>query len=338
MARPLAIVNGDRLLVCRTDRLGDLILALPLVSTLKARYPDIGITVAASPYAAPVLENHPAVDDIIAVDTARLAGEESYRHEFTEKVQTADFAAALVLYPDQALSRALFKARVRYRIGTMRRFQSRYFNRFLFHSRKRCRRHEAEYNLDYLKYFRPGPTVYIPRVYVTDKERERARRILSGAGVENHFVVLHPGSGGSADRWPLNRFAELYYSLVGEAFPVIITGSENEGRELDRAAAGKLPGEISLAGKTDLRTLAAVLEKAAVVVANSTGPLHLAAAVGTPVVGLYPRRQAMHPVRWGPLGEGHTVLQPGGDDMDTIGIERVVRSVRAAIGNEREHD
>ena len=92
-----------------------------------------------------------------------------------------------------------------------------------------------------------------------------------------------------------------------------------------------------ITGQTDLRTLAAVLSQASTVVANSTGPLHLAVAVGTRVVGLYPSKKAMSPVRWGPLGEGHRLITPAQTEchcpprqcrcMETITPEDVARMV-----------
>jgi ADP-heptose:LPS heptosyltransferase len=117
----------------------------------------------------------------------------------------------------------------------------------------------------------------------------------------------------------------------------VLSGSEEEGKRL-RKLARKLKLPIKdIAGQTDLRTLAAVLSLARVVVANSTGPLHLAAAVGTRVVGLYPSRKAMSPRRWGPVGEPHRVMQPdsiechcpprGCQCMEKITVDQVAEEV-----------
>ncbi len=88
-----------------------------------------------------------------------------------------------------------------------------------------------------------------------------------------------------------------------------------------------------------MRTLAAVLSLATVVVANSTGPLHLAAAVGTSVVGLYPGKRVMSPRRWGPLGKNHRVIQPAQAEcrcpskqcrcMETISVDQVAEQVES---------
>ena len=80
-----------------------------------------------------------------------------------------------------------------------------------------------------------------------------------------------------------------------------MTGSKEEEKKIAKAVNERTISLINLAGKTDIRTLGGLLSLADIVIANSTGPLHLATAVGTKVIGLYPNTHAMSPVRWGQL-------------------------------------
>ena len=329
--------SGDKILVSRTDRLGDLILALPLVETLKARYPECRVDVMSSLYASPILENNPRIDKIFRVQNDQLKSSKLYRKDILHKLKMADYNVVVVLYPERLISGLLHKANIPYRIGTIGRFHSVLFNVHLFHSRKQNKKHEAEYNLDYLKFFRDGETIHMPTVYPLEKDIRNAKRILKEAGVESPFVVLHPGSGGSADRWPLKKFIQLYAQLEKRGLNVVVSGSEQERPIIEKAAARQKLRVTHIAGETDMRTLAAVLSRACTVVANSTGPLHLAVAVGTRVVGLYPSRKIMSPVRWGPLGKGHRVIQPPASEddistdhhtrMDTIPVDEVLQQV-----------
>ena len=325
-------------MVSRTDRLGDLILALPLVESLKARYPECRVDVMASLYASPILENNERISGIVRVQNDQLTWSRHYRNDLEQKIKRAGYKVVVVLYPERRISRLVYRAGLPIRIGTAGRFQSVFFTHRLLHSRKSNRKHESEYNLDFLKYFRPGRTIVHPSVYPTPKEDDHASRILGAAGVKRPFIVIHPGSGGSAERWPMQAFVELYVRLKSQGCEVVITGSQAEGRNV-RGTAAQLGIEITeITGQTDLRTLAALLSQASTVVANSTGPLHLAAAVGTGVVGLYPGKRIMSPVRWGPLGEGHGVIQPDNDRcrcpdgacrcMETITVDRVAQAVR----------
>ncbi|MBI5869173.1 MAG: glycosyltransferase family 9 protein [candidate division Zixibacteria bacterium] len=157
-------------------------------------------------------------------------------------------------------------------------------------------------------------------------------------------VVIHPGCGGSARNWKPERYRVLCQILMENDLSVIVTGSDAErglaaeviGREGDRA--------ISVAGTTGLNQLAALLQQASVFVGPSTGPMHLAAAVGTPVVALFGPVRNTGPDRWGPLGNGHKVFQPPvdtckcrighcqlGDCMDMIPVEDVATAVLNAV-------
>ncbi|MCP4684285.1 MAG: glycosyltransferase family 9 protein [bacterium] len=338
----LEIKPGDRILVSRSDRLGDLILALPFVETLKARYPECQVDVLASLYASPILENNERIGGIVRVQNDQLVTSRHYRKELEQKIRKAGYQVVVALYPERHICRLFHQLRIPHRVGTAGRFHSVFFNHRLMHSRKANKKHESEYNQDFLKYFKAGPTITTPRVHSTEKEVGHARNLLLKWGIGGAFVVVHPGSGGSADRWPMERFIEFYRDLENAGIPTIITGSEEEGRQINKTAEdmGIKPKEIT--GETDLRTLAAVLSQASLVVANSTGPLHLAVAVGTRVVGLYPRRKIMSPVRWGPVGDGHQVIQPLDPDcqcpprqchcMDTITVSRVTEAAREVYG------
>jgi ADP-heptose:LPS heptosyltransferase len=133
---------------------------------------------------------------------------------------------------------------------------------------------------------------------------------LEENGIGERLIVLHPGSGGSAEPWPLDKFIKLYEELSSNGYDVVFTGSEEEGVLINKDAKKYGIKVRTITGETDLRTLAALLSLATVVVANSTGPLHLAAAVNTNVVGLYPSKKIMSPVRWGPLGCNSRIVQP----------------------------
>jgi lipopolysaccharide heptosyltransferase II len=330
LTRKVHIAPADRLLISRTDRLGDLILALPLVQTLKARYPSALIDVLTSDYAAPILKYHPSVNGVVTVNHALLASDREHRVELSLALASAGYKAVLVLYPEKNICRIFRRAGIPVRIGTAGRFHSIYFNRRLFHRRNPSTRHESEYNLDFLKFFEDGALSLLPEIHIAEEEKSHAGRFLQKQRIGADFVVIHPGSGGSAQKWPLDNFLRLYDYMVKSGIETVITGSKEEGAEMTALAKKKNIAIKEITGKTDLRMLAAVLARARAMVANSTGPLHLAAAVGTKVIGLYPRNRIMSPVRWGPLGKGHLVVQPPeeGQKMDSITIEQVAESLQ----------
>ena len=234
MPKQVDINPGDHILISRTDRLGDLILALPFVETMKLRYPECRIDVLASLYASPILENNPHIDRIVRVQNDQLWTDKLYKKDLLHKIRLGNYRAVVALYPERHISQLFYKAEIPARIGTARRFQSVYFNLLLTHSRKENKKHEFEYNLDFLQMFKKGDTVRTPKVYLREKEIKNAHRVLKKVGVDGPFVVIHPGSGGSAERWPLERFIQLYQQLDGEGLNVVLSGSEVEGSATPR--------------------------------------------------------------------------------------------------------
>jgi heptosyltransferase III len=345
MNKVIDINPGDKILISRSDKLGDLVLALPFIETMKERYPECRIEVMASLYASPILENNPRIDKIVRVQNDQLISNKLYKKDLLHRLRLAKYTVVVALYPERHACSLYYKAEIPHRIGTAGRFHSVYFNHLLFHSRKGNKKHEFEYNLDFLRFFRPGATLTTPMVYPKEKEFKNARRILKNAGIDKPFVVLHPGSGGSAENWPMDKFLDLYATLKKSGIQVVISGSDNEGEMIDELAFRKSVEVRKITGETDLRTLAAVLSLASAVVANSTGPLHLAVAVGTKVVGLYPAREVMSPLRWGPLGKGHQVIVPPTSCscppkqcrcMETITVEQAAEKVRTVF-KARQH-
>lgn len=330
--------KGDAILISRTDKLGDLILALPFIESVKRRHPDCRVDVMASLYASPILENNPQVDGIVRVQSDQLLSNRGYRRELQQKLSAGKYKVAVMLFPERHISRMVYNVGLPNRIGTAGRFHSILYNHRLLHSRKANKKHESEYNLDFLKYFGEGTTVTQPTVFLTEREVQAAERMLQRKEVNSPFVAVHPGSGGSAESWPMNRFVDLYADLKSKGIEVLFTGSQPERREIEEIAQERQIELTSVMGDTDLRMLAAVLSRATVTVANSTGPLHLAVAVGTPVVGLYPARRIMSPVRWGPLGSGHKIIVPSINEctcptdncrcMETITVNEVATAVR----------
>jgi len=170
--------------------------------------------------------------------------------------------------------------------------------------------HQAEAYLHLLE--RAGLTVEnrIPRLRVPDLWEERARELLSRAGLGpgERPVGIHPGSTyGTAKRWPLERFARVADRLQREAGVrvVLLGGPGEEALARDMAGCMGTP-PLNLAGKTDIPLLAGVLRQCRVLVCNDTGPMHLAAAVGTPVVALF---GPTDPSGTAPLGGGHALLR-----------------------------
>jgi ADP-heptose:LPS heptosyltransferase len=266
-------------------------------------------------YTGQIVEGHPYVDALLWIDRQ---GMPRPGNELLLELRRYAFDTVIVVHPTPRLAWLMFRARIPVRIGTGYRFYSRLFTHRVFEHRKDARYHELEYNVRLLGALDSTFTAehLEPEFGLSPDQAavERVREKLSATGLQpgEQMVVLHPGSGGSARDWPLERFAVLGNRLLQRpGVRIVVTGGKGEEPVVQRVA-GEIgrDGVLAFPGTLTLPELAALLSQAALVVANSTGPLHLAVALGTPVVGIYPQLTAMSPARWGPYTSAKRVLVP----------------------------
>jgi ADP-heptose:LPS heptosyltransferase len=303
----------EKILVVRTDRLGDVILTLPVLSRLRSCFPRAYIAMLLRRYTGALVEGNPFADELIW-----YADEHDREVPFVEMLATLrqkKFDAAVLVHPTLRIAWLMVRAGIPVRIGTGYRAYSFLLNRRVFEHRKDALRHEAEYNLNLLSPLGceppdPAGGLEFPLV-VPPAAALKAELLLKSLGIHSRFVVIHPGSGGSAREWPLENFGLLGSRLAAEIqCALVVTGSAGE-EQLARSLATMIGTEAkNVAGQLTLQELTALIRSASLFVSHSTGPLHIAAAVGTPVVGLYPQLTAMSPRRWGPYTKKARVLVP----------------------------
>ncbi len=295
------LAHAARIGIVRTDHLGDMVLTLPLVRALKEEFPQAEIVVFAHSRTAPLIEGTDVVDRCCYVDQTPL-GE-----------LLAHVSCGALFFPRAQAEEVLiaWRHRVPIRVGTAYRWWSPFYNVRIRDHRSRADFHEAEYNARMLQQITGKRyRVELVRPAISDEARARVRHLLDSTGVQlnSRMIVLHPGGRGSAPRW--GQFPALA-RLVEQMLPdwhIVVTGTAAE-EALCHAIVNAVPHTINLCGALSLAQLIALLDQVAIVVANSTGVLHIAAALGTPVVGIFPSwPPAVSPSRWRPLVEPSTVL------------------------------
>ena len=300
--------NPKRILIVRTDRLGDVVLTLPLLPLLRSCFPDAHIAMLLNRYTGEIVEGNPYLNELIWYDDRRkLIPFMAMRSEIRQR----RFDVAVVVYPRHRLAWLMALAGIPVRIGTGFRLYSFLFNRRVYEHRKDAAKHEVDYNIGLLREIgchATGEPEFV--ITIPEEARQRARGI-TGSTRKGPIVVIHPGSGGSAREWPVERFGALAADLMkNDHAAVFVTGTDAEVDKVNQVIAQTDGKATSLAGKLSVKELAAILELADLFVANSTGPLHIAAAVGTPVIGIYPQHTAMSARRWGPQTDLKRVFIP----------------------------
>ena len=281
-----------RLLVVRNDRLGDLVLTLPAIAALRAAYPTAWLGLVVQGYAAPLAACIEGVDEIVADDGTQEA--------LTSRFKSFSAELLVSIAPGGRAGFCAWRAGIPHRVGPGYRLYSPIFERTVDEHRRAGDRHEVELALSYAH--RAGATGGVARfpLRVPDDARASVDAWLSEHGVSRRYVVLHPGSGGSCPGWPAGHFAKLAELLLGEEVGVVVSvgpADERAARALDQAP---VPVRRAPRFGGDLPSLASLLQGAALVVASSTGPLHLAAALGVPTLALHAPWPTCGAGRWGP--------------------------------------
>jgi ADP-heptose:LPS heptosyltransferase len=334
-----------KVLIIRTDRLGDTILASPTWQALKEDLPEARVTLLTRRPYIPLFESDPLL-------SAVLAFPERDRQEIDElarQLSALRFDAVLALHVDRAAARLIRKVRTPVKIGPLSKIWTWFlFNRPVRQRRSQSLLHEADYNGLLLQKFdiryRPHrPRVHLP-AHRAEGEAVLMERLFSDRAGDP-FMVVHPGMGGSALNWPSKRYAGLVQMILSETNEtVLVTGTEADLPYLGSLLSQNNPRLISAVGKLDLVELALVLRRASLFVGPSTGPMHLATALDTPVVTLFSPVGVQRARRWGPYHARGTVLTPPvdcrenyrcrlrrcrhHDCMDLISVGEVLEAVR----------
>ena len=304
------------ILVVRTDRLGDVILTLPVCETLRNAVPSAHVTMLARTYVRPLLAGNALVDDVLWDDDEQ--GKPKPFLALRNELRAKRFDAAIIVRPTLRNALLAATARIPVRVGSGYRWYSGLMTDKVYEHRKTAEHHELEYNLRLLAPL--GMPVDPPEtphygIRVPEDARREIRAVLESLGVEagRKVVVLHPASGGSAREWPAERFREVGVRLLSRGdVSVVVTGMPSEERTLRQVVTPGGPAFVSLVGRLRLVSLAALLERATLFISNSTGPLHLATALGTSVIGLFPPVLPMSAMRWGPYSGNSAVFSGSG--------------------------
>lgn len=299
----------SRLLVIRLDRLGDVVLSTPVLQRLRERFPRAFIAMMVRPPCRDVVEGNPAVDEVILYDKDGAHRGPASTLRFARGLRRRRFDTALVLHPSNRSHWIPWLAGIPVRVGFARK-QPWLLTHAMPHTKQEGAKHEAQYTLELLGCFgmAPGePALFVP---LQPAAVDRVSVLLAEAGIgpDDALVAIHPSASCVSKRWMPERFAAVADRLVTEQ-RVKICLIASEAADVAAVASAMRQPALDLSGRLSVAELAAVLRRSRLLISNDSGPVHVAAALGTPVVDIFGRNQAgLSPLRWGPLGQGHTVL------------------------------
>jgi ADP-heptose:LPS heptosyltransferase len=339
-----------RIIISRTDNLGDVILTLPMAGILKQYFPDSTIIFLGKKYTKPILDACKHVDEFLDWDELKQMLDAGCWMEASGKIR-ADII--LHVFPVKEIQKLAKIAKIPLRIGTSHRWYSwLYCNKLIHYSRIKSNLHEIQLNLKLLEPLgikKEFPLSEIPSFYgltklassrvdeltsssahqfISSLVSEFGGQIPASRGVFN--LILHPKSKGSAREWGLENFSKLIGLLPEDKFRISVTGTKEEGALMKDFLYQHRNRINDMTGKLSLSELLVFINSYDGLVAASTGPLHIAAALGKRAIGIYAPMRPIFPARWAPLGKNATylVLDKKCDACKKSGDCECIRAIR----------
>jgi len=299
----------ERILVIKLRYVGDVLLATPVLSRLRESFPKAHLAMLVNPGTDEVVRDHPVLDEVLVLERGNLARQ--WRFVRNLRRRRFDLVIDLTDADRSALLSRLSNAPLRLGYNSERRWRGVLYTQVV--EADRFEMHTVRYHLKAMEALGLAGSLSAPLLTVAPEARREADRLLREAGVDGArpFVCLHPGARWWFKAWPADRYAALA-DLIQQETPAqaLFLGGDQERSLESRIADGMKMPFRSLIGKTGLRALAAVLERAALMVSNDNGPMHMAAALHVPVIGLF---GPSDPAIWGPWGDGHRTFYKGLD-------------------------
>lgn len=298
-----------------------------MVDTLKQNYPDSKIDLMVNNRVSELVMDYPNINKVQSIEKDSLK-------DIKRICREGEYDLAIVVRPLFVIALAVFLSGIKFRLGTGYRWYSFLFNIKHYEHRKYSVKHELEYNLSLLDELEcetiKNPS---PRLNVSEQQLNIVRSKLASGGIDVNlpYIIIHPGSLGSAKVWSNENFCRLTDLLINDNLfkhKIILTGTKSEDDILNAVVNKvKYKDNIHIINDLSIKEFAALCKMAKLFVSNSTGPIHIAAAVETFCVGFYSPVRQESAIRWAPYTDKKKIFSPeedsSGDVMDKIKPEEV---------------
>ena len=306
------------------------------MDVLKYNYPDAKIDFLAGKRTAGLIFDYPNINKVHTIEKDTISGIKSI-------VKEGNYDLAVIVHPEFPVAMGIFLAGIKSRLGTAFRWYSFLFNIKHRQHRKDSIQHELEYNLDLLDELNCIKIKGIkPTLEISENELNNVKSLLEQRGIpgKKDFIVIHIPSLKSAKVWSDRNFIDLINRVLNDNeldFNILLTGTNTDIEQVksitDRII--KKSGVYTILD-INLKQLAALLKLSRLFIGNSSGPIHIAAAVDTFVIGLYSPVKEQSPVRWGPYTDKKKIFTPKEDDvvndvMNDIKPEEVFDYVKSFV-------
>ncbi|MDQ3019550.1 MAG: glycosyltransferase family 9 protein [Bacteroidota bacterium] len=293
-----------KILIVRTDKVGDVVMITPMIRELRKKFPDSFIAALTTPNTSELLINNPNLNIIITDDFKKKSF-----GSVVKEIRKYKFTDGLLVMPTERAAYQMFFGGIKNRIGVGRKlYEVITFMKSVSRNKYIPLRHEADYCMDLARTIGVDANDLTPEIYLTEEENNFGKTILKSLNVaENDFkIIVHTGSGNSSRNWSEKKFFDLIKKILGKKGDAKIILTAKEMSESFKILIRSLNSErIVFADETinKLRDLICIISNVDLLIAPSTGPLHIASALKIKTIGLYCRRRMNCAEHWGALGD-----------------------------------
>lgn len=290
-----------RILICRPDRIGDVVLSTPIPREIKNKYPDSFIAVLLRDYTKDIYVNNPYVDEILIYD------ENINSVTYADKLRKISFTHAFMLLPQEKLNWILFFSGIKYRIGVGYKFYQFITNtKSVYRYKYNPLKHEADYCLDMVRKTGIVPQSINPEIFLTAGEKEEALKLKKYlCPYDEYLIGINSTSGRSAPNITPQEYRKLVELLLHTKGIKTIVTDLNPPDELKNIVGIIYPNLYNTLRKSFITFAALDL-----LISASTGPMHICSALKIKTLSLFSPLKACSPKLWGPLGNEAYILMP----------------------------
>ncbi len=301
------------ILIVRTDRIGDVILTTPAIRAIREANMNARVSILVAPSTREIVDENPNLDEVITDDRKGVHRGFWGFMKLVLTLRRKRFDLAVIFHTKKRTNSLCFLAGIPNRAGYRNNKFGFLLTKKIKDTRPQGTKHEAVYCLDVLRALEmktPNSfSLFMPQRRENDEWVKTLLRENDIVDSET-LVAIHPGASCISKRWAAAKFEE-FIEILCEKFSlrVILVGGPETKTISDSIHPPLANTILNLTGETTVSQLASVLKRCRLLVSNDSGPVHVAVAVGTPVISIFGRNQAgLSPVRWRPLGASDVVL------------------------------
>lgn len=317
----ISLNSPDNIIVRMPNWIGDLVMATPILADLRKAFPKAHLTVMCKAPLSDLLKQDPNIDELFSFHKAPIFGRRSDRRDIIEKLRRGKYDLGILLPNSFSSAWWFWQGNISRRVGFRGELRSLLLTDPVSLPKNRASQHLVDTYKQLLSPLGISLSGTRPCLYLSEQEIAEARQFLmhqlsiqGGAQENTPFIGINPGAAyGTAKCWLPERFREVTEKLLEQTNATILFFGDASGASLVRDICRGFPARvINLAGQTSLRELASLIKLCNVLLTNDSGPMHIASAVGTPLVALFgsTNEKATGPYQTGTIIHKHVSCSP----------------------------